>query len=85
MNLCSIEDIRGGDAKENAQTIIDIFKGEKGAKRDIVILNCAAALYVSKIVNSFEEGIELSKKNIDNGKALQKLNQIINLSKELSA
>ena len=78
------EDILGGDAKYNAQITKDILSGKlQGAKKDIVIINTAAALLVEGIVNSTEEGIELTKETINNGKALEKLEQIIKVSNEL--
>lgn len=76
----SLEDIGGASAKENAEIILNIFKGEKGPKRDIVILNSAAALYVGKAADSFEEGIELAKEIIDSGKALTKIEELIDCS-----
>lgn len=74
-------DISGGDAKENAKIILDILKGEKGPKRDIVVLNSAAALYVGKAVDSIKEGVKLAEYLIDSGKALGKLNDILSFQK----
>ena len=77
-------DIKGGDAAENAITTKGILDGSiTGAKRDIVILNAAAALLVDGKVNSTEEGIELAKETIDNGTAIAKLNQIVQVSNDL--
>jgi anthranilate phosphoribosyltransferase len=79
------EDIVGGDAKENAKITKGVLDGSiTGAKRDIVILNTAVALLVDNKVNSTEEGIELAKEIIDNGKAIEKLNQIIQISSDFS-
>jgi len=75
--LASPEDLTGGNAEENAQIIRRIFNGEKGPKRDIVVLNSAAALYVGKVVSSIEEGIGLAEEVIDSGKALQKLDEFV--------
>ena len=72
-----IKEIEGGSPKENAEIIINILKGEKGPKRDIVVLNSAAALYVSKITDSFEDGIKLAEKLIESGKAYDKLQELI--------
>ncbi|WP_058486037.1 anthranilate phosphoribosyltransferase [Defluviitalea phaphyphila] len=69
------EDLVGGDAKENAEIIMNILKGEKGPKRDIVLLNSGAALYVGKKAKSIEEGINMAKKLIDEGYALNKLDE----------
>lgn len=80
-DLASKEELLGGDAQENAQITKAILSGEMlGAKRDIVILNAACALLVDGKVHSTEEGIEMAKDIIDSGKALEKLNQIIEVS-----
>lgn len=78
------EEIQGGDAKQNAQIVRDIFTGEeRGAKRDIVILNAAFALFVDGNVRDIEEAIEMAKEGIDSGKAREHLGTIINLSQKL--
>jgi anthranilate phosphoribosyltransferase len=75
-------DIAGGTAKENAEIIIDIFKGKKGAKRDIVLINSAAALYVGKVVENLSDGIKLSEELLDNGAVYGKLHELIKCSNE---
>ncbi|WP_456471898.1 anthranilate phosphoribosyltransferase [Methanocaldococcus sp.] len=73
-----LEDLRGGDAKENAKIIIDILTGEEvGAKRDIVVLNSAFSLYITGEAEDVEEGIKLANKAIDSGKALKQLEGLI--------
>lgn len=76
------EDIIGFSAKENAKIIIDIFKGKKGYKRDIVVINTAAALYVGKVVENIRDGIVLSEKLLDNGTVLKKLEELVRCSNE---
>lgn len=76
MKRSEAEDISGGTSKENAEIILKILKGEKGAKRDIVILNSAAALYVGKVCESLSEGVNLATEIIDSGKALKKLEEL---------
>ncbi|WP_281950944.1 anthranilate phosphoribosyltransferase [Nitrosophilus kaiyonis] len=77
--------ILGGDAKENAKITKNILTGElKGAKRDIVVLNAAAALVVDEKASSIEEGIDLANEAIDSKKAYNKLNEIIEISNKLS-
>ncbi|HWR25006.1 MAG TPA: anthranilate phosphoribosyltransferase [Methanosarcina sp.] len=71
----SPEDIIGGSPKENAKDLLRIFKGQKGPKRDLVILNAAAALYVSGIVNSIQRAIPIAEDAIDSGKVMVKFNQ----------
>ncbi|MEN3014208.1 MAG: anthranilate phosphoribosyltransferase [Endomicrobiia bacterium] len=70
----SLKDLYGGDAKENAKIILDILTGkEKGPKRDIVVLNSSFALVAAQKAKTIQEGIELAKKSIDEGYALNKL------------
>ena len=76
--------IKGGDAKQNALITKSILSGkEKGAKRDIVLLNSAGALYVDGKARDMKEGIEMAKEAIDSGKAIQKLQEIIDISNKL--
>ena len=73
-DYCHLEDLTGGDAKENANIITDILSGRcKGPKTDMVILNSAAALYIGKKANDLEEGIRMAEKIIEEGSGLQKL------------
>jgi anthranilate phosphoribosyltransferase len=66
---------------QNAQTTRNILSGEiQGAKKDIVLINAAAALLVEGWVNSTEEGVEMAREAINNGSALKKLEQIIGAS-----
>ncbi|WP_052722800.1 MULTISPECIES: anthranilate phosphoribosyltransferase [unclassified Methanosarcina] len=78
------EDIKGGTPKENACDLLCIFKGQKGPKRDLVILNAAAALYVSGIVSSIRQAIPIAEDAIDSGKVMVKFNQFRNFTVELS-
>ena len=70
------EDISGGTAKDNANIILSILNGEKGPKRDIVVLNTAAALYVGKVCETIKAGVVLAEELIDSGKALRKLQEL---------
>jgi len=67
------EDIRGGNAEENAQIIRDILNGERGPKRDMVLLNASAAFRAAGVVQNFEKGIERAQEAIDSGHAKAKL------------
>ena len=77
MELSSKEDLVGGDAKENAEITLSILKGEKGPRRNAVLLNSAAGLYVAGKVDSLEDGVELAQEIIDSGKALNQLERFI--------
>ncbi|KNY25281.1 anthranilate phosphoribosyltransferase [Pseudobacteroides cellulosolvens] len=83
IKVCSKSELTGGDAKANSQIIVSIFNGEKGPKRDIVLLNSAAALYVGKKVRSLKDGIELAGELIDTGKASNKLDQLVSYTTKL--
>lgn len=76
-------DLTGGDAKENALIIRRILQGEPGPKRDIVVLNSAALLYVGKKVDDIKQGIELAEEMIDSGKAYEKLEELVTYSREV--
>jgi anthranilate phosphoribosyltransferase len=70
------EDLKGGDAKENAAITIDVLKGQKGPRRDIVLLNAAAALAAAGRATDLKEGIALAAASIDSGAAMNKLEQL---------
>lgn len=76
-DFCDVQELAGNNAQENATIIREIFKGEISPRRDIVILNAAAAILTSGIVSSYEEGIEAAKISIDSGLALEKLHKLI--------
>lgn len=79
----SIEDLVGGDPQTNAEILLAIMNGEKSARRNMVVLNAGAAIYVGKRADSLAEGIELAKDVIDQGIALQKVHQLMQVSQEL--
>ncbi|MBC7766227.1 MAG: anthranilate phosphoribosyltransferase [Hyphomonadaceae bacterium] len=83
LERATIDQLRGGDATENAQIIVDIFKGEKGAKRDIVGLNAGAIIYIGKQAKSLSEGVKIAQQVIDNGLALEKLQQFTQYTEKL--
>jgi anthranilate phosphoribosyltransferase len=72
-----LADLHGGDREFNAGIIRRILHGEeRGAKRDAVLLNAAAALFVADRVRSLAEGWELAAETIDSGKARAKLKEL---------
>lgn len=75
---CKKEDLVGGTPTENAAITLGILKGnDKGPKRNAVLLNAGAALYIAGKADSFENGIRLAGELIDNGAALAKLEEFI--------
>jgi anthranilate phosphoribosyltransferase len=84
-DLYSKSEIEGGTPAENALITRGILEGSiLGAKRDIVLINAAAALLVDGKVHSTEEGIVMAKEAIENGLALQKLEEIIKVSNQFN-
>ena len=82
LSRCKKEDLAGGDPKENAAITLSILNGEKGAKRDAVLLNAGAALYIGEKAKSMQEGINLAARLIDSKKALKVLEDFIKVSNE---
>jgi anthranilate phosphoribosyltransferase len=70
------EALLGGAPEENAEIIVNMLKGEKGPKRDIVVLNAGAAITASGKVDSLDAGIGLASESIDSGAALAKLEEL---------
>lgn len=80
---CSKEDLVGGTPEENAQITRDILSGkETGPKRDTVLMNAGAALYIAKKASSIAEGIELAKKLIADGSATAALEKFVKESNQ---
>lgn len=74
--LSPLNEIMGGAPQENAIIIRETLDGCKGARRDVVLLNAAAALLASGIVKNYKDALELAAYSIDSGKALQKLEEL---------
>ncbi len=77
LNRADCEDIVGGNAAENADITRSILNGDTGPKRDMVLLNAAAAFAASGLCDNLGDGIEIAAGAIDSGKARQKLEQLI--------
>ena len=76
--LSSVEDLRGGDAAENARILREVLSGEPGAARDAVLLNAGAAIYLGGLARSIAGGISCAEESVDSGMALRKLEALIN-------
>ena len=78
LERCTIDDIRTGTPEENAAVIRGVFSGTiKGHRKNAIMLNAAGALMVGDKAGSFEEGIELAREIIDSGKAMAKLDELV--------
>ncbi len=82
LSRCTKEDLRGGAPEENAAITRAILRGEHGPKRDAVLLNGGAALYIGGKADSLRSGVELAAQLIDSGAADQKLDEFIKASQE---
>jgi len=77
-------DLQGGDADANAKMTLAILNGEKGPKRDIVLLNAAAAIVAGGKANDLAQGIQVAADVVDSGKALEKLEGLKKVSQGAS-
>jgi anthranilate phosphoribosyltransferase len=74
---CSLADLQGGSVAENAEIIRRILKGERGPRRDIVLINAGAAIVAGGKAADIPEGVRLAAESIDSGAALQKLERLV--------
>ena len=80
---CDKSELVGGNPQENAKITRAILSGEeRGPKRDTVLLNAGAALYIGEKADTFADGVKLAAEIIDSGKALEKLEEVIKLSNQ---
>jgi len=77
----SLTDLAGGDGVYNAAIVRSVLAGEKGARRDIVLVNAAAALYVAKVTDCLKDGIAIAAEMIDSGKTTRKLEELCEYTK----
>ncbi len=82
LKRCNKEELKGGTPEENAEITRNILKGEKGPRRDAVLLNAGAALYIAGKAESFKDGVALAAELIDSGKAYETLENVIRVSRE---
>jgi anthranilate phosphoribosyltransferase len=80
----TLAEVQGGDARQNSDIILAVLRGQRGPKRDIVLLNASAAFLASSKVNDLKEGVRLAEESIDSAKALKKLGQLIEFTNHSS-
>ena len=81
LRLAKPEEIKGGLAEENKEIALSILRGEKGAKRDMVLINSAVALYTALDDITLKECVEMAAELIDSGKALEKMQDFVNATR----
>lgn len=84
LKRAELTEVLGGSPEENKEITLNILKGKKGAKRDIVLVNSAAAFLIRDQVTDLKEGVKLAADLIDSGQALKKLNSLIDCSRSLA-
>lgn len=77
--------IRGGASHENAEILLRVLKGEKGAYRDAVLLNAGLGIFANGKATSIQAGVKMAEETIDTGAAFEKLNQLIEKSRAYQA
>jgi anthranilate phosphoribosyltransferase len=80
----TIGELMGGDREENARIIRALLEGEAGPRRDIVLMNAAAALVAGARARDLKEGVGLAAHAVDSGAALRKLEALVALSRRLA-
>ncbi len=84
IEYAGLERIKGGTAEENAAITRSILEGEKGPRRDIVLLNAAVALLASGLVKTVEEGLEKAASVTDSGAAVRKLDELVEFTQKFA-
>src|SRR5262249_25497404 len=74
--VARLEELSGGDAKRNAEIIMEILQGKPGARRNVVVLNAAPAMVCSGKARDLSEGVKVAADAIDSGRALRVLERL---------
>lgn len=77
---CRLEELHGGNPDESAAIVRGVLESNKGPARDVVLLNSGAALYISGIAGTIQDGIRLAAESIDSGKARRKLAELVEMT-----
>ena len=85
MECCTKNDLLGGTPAENAAITRSILQGERGHKRNAVLLNAGAALYINDKAPTLADGVKLAAELIDSGKAMETLKKLIAVSQKAQA
>ncbi len=80
LSRCKKEDLAGGTPEDNAKITRSVLNGEKGPRRDAVLMNAGASLYIGKKADNIAQGVKLAANLIDSGKAMEVLNKLIEIS-----
>jgi anthranilate phosphoribosyltransferase len=84
LERCRVEDLAGGTPADNAALIRAVFAGEKGGRRDAILLNAAGAIAAGGHAEDLREGLELARTAIDSGAADDRLDELISFSRTVA-
>lgn len=79
----TMEDIRGGDARENAEILKNVLNGENGAYLDTVLLNAGLGLFTNGKAGTIKSGVAMARESIESGAAKERLERLIEYSKKI--
>jgi anthranilate phosphoribosyltransferase len=79
-----LKDLMGGSPEKNAEILLSVLRGEKGARREVVLMNAAPAFVAVGKAKTLQEGVALAAESIDSGSALEKLNLLIKITNQSS-
>ena len=82
LSRADAENLKGGEAEANAEILLSVLKGEEGPRRDVVLLNGAAAIVAGGLAEDLSEGIGVAQEAIDSGRAMEKLEGLKTVSNE---
>jgi anthranilate phosphoribosyltransferase len=82
---CSVDDLRGGTPAENAAALRRVFEGDDGGRRSAILLNAAGAIAAAGHAEDLRDGLELARKTVDSGAALERLEQLVAFSRQTVA
>ncbi len=77
LHYCDVDQVRGGSPRENADHLVKVLEGERGPRRDIALLNAAAALVIAGAAENMYEGMNKAAEVVDSGKARSKLSEFL--------
>ncbi|MEN6079160.1 anthranilate phosphoribosyltransferase [Chromobacterium piscinae] len=80
---CELKDLRANTAEQSRDRLLSVLDGQPGPARDIVLFNAGAAIYTADIAPSLTDGVNIAREALDSGKAKQKLQQLVALSRKL--
>lgn len=81
----TLDDIRGGDAKENADILLNVLRGKPGPYMDTVLLNAGLGLFANGVADTILDGISIARESIHSGAAMEKLQQLIKYSHKITS